>query len=150
MHLTNAHFPVRAEGFWDGYRDPMAGRHWLARWALGWFIGRQVRLFELTRPFRYVMTDGDVITAPAGYRTDGASIPRRLQDIFPPFGAWVEAAIIHDYLCTRGLEGRSVAVSPTLAHDRAGSPHATLTRSGKKCSPKSPPPTSSPPGSARA
>jgi hypothetical protein len=80
-------------------------------WTLGWFIGRRVRLFELTRPFRYVMTSGDVITVPAGYRTDGASIPRRLQDIFPPFGAWVEAALIHDYLCTRGLEGRSVAVS---------------------------------------
>ncbi len=42
---------------------------------------------------------GRWIRPPLGSITDGASIPRVLWAILPPFGPWVRAAIIHDELC---------------------------------------------------
>ncbi|MDB5429352.1 MAG: hypothetical protein JWP35_468 [Caulobacter sp.] len=40
----------------------------------------------------------DVITVPAGFVTDLASIPRAVWSFYPPDGPWVKAAIIHDFL----------------------------------------------------
>ncbi len=39
-----------------------------------------------------------VITVPAGFVTDLASIPRPIWSFFPPDGPWVKGAIIHDFL----------------------------------------------------
>lgn len=36
---------------------------------------------------------------PAGYLTDGASVPRLLWSLLPPWGAYGQAAVLHDYLC---------------------------------------------------
>jgi len=45
----------------------------------------------------------EVITVPAGFVTDFASIPWGLWNLFPPFGPWARPAIIHDFLYeTRG------------------------------------------------
>ena len=38
------------------------------------------------------------ITVPAGFKTDGASVPRLLWWLFPPTGRYMAAAIVHDYL----------------------------------------------------
>jgi len=40
-----------------------------------------------------------LITVPAGYRTDFASIPRLVWPLLPPVGRGGKAAIIHDWLC---------------------------------------------------
>lgn len=40
----------------------------------------------------------EVITVPAGFVTDLASIPRAVWSFYPPDGPWVKAAIIHDFL----------------------------------------------------
>lgn len=40
------------------------------------------------------------ITVPAGFQTDLASVPRFLWAVYPPFGKYTEAAIVHDYLYT--------------------------------------------------
>jgi hypothetical protein len=45
-----------------------------------------------------VGASGIVITIPAGFVTDYASIPRGLWSFFPPHGQYSKAAIIHDYL----------------------------------------------------
>ena len=43
------------------------------------------------------------ITIPAGFRTDGATIPRCLWCFYPPNRTdYLPAAIIHDYLCDLG------------------------------------------------
>ena len=34
---------------------------------------------------------------PAGFHTDGASTPRAVWSIVPPFGRYLEAAVVHDY-----------------------------------------------------
>lgn len=40
------------------------------------------------------------VTIPKGFFTDGASVPRMFWAIFPPWGSYGQAAIVHDYLCT--------------------------------------------------
>jgi hypothetical protein len=41
---------------------------------------------------------GDKIITPEGFITDLASTPRVIWSIFPPFGIYLSATIIHDYL----------------------------------------------------
>lgn len=41
---------------------------------------------------------GKLITVPAGFKTDLASIPRPLWAVLPPVGAYDAAAVVHDYL----------------------------------------------------
>ena len=40
----------------------------------------------------------DIIHISKGFITDGASVARPLQSIFPAWGSWSKAAIIHDFL----------------------------------------------------
>lgn len=42
---------------------------------------------------------GTVYTVPKGFTTDLASIPRFLWPVFPPFGKYDSAAILHDWFC---------------------------------------------------
>lgn len=48
--------------------------------------------------FTYETDGGAVITIPAGEVTDLASVPRLFWNVFPPFGVYIRAAIIHDHL----------------------------------------------------
>lgn len=43
-------------------------------------------------------TDDKYVVVPKGFLTDGASVPRVFWSIFPPWGVYGQAAIIHDYL----------------------------------------------------
>lgn len=45
------------------------------------------------------VADQKFITVPKGFFTDGASVPRFAWVIFPPWGIYGQAAIVHDYLC---------------------------------------------------
>lgn len=57
--------------------------------------------FELAEPltFRLRMGRGHICTTvPAGFVTDGASVPRILWPIFNPFGEYFRAAVMHDFL----------------------------------------------------
>lgn len=46
------------------------------------------------------VVDQRYVTVPKGFLTDGASVPRFFWSIFPPWGVYGQAAIVHDYLCT--------------------------------------------------
>ena len=68
------------------------------------------RDWQLLDPFEYYREDDadTIITVPAGFITDFASIPRGLWWLYPPTGRYGKAAVIHDYLyrtpgyqCTR-------------------------------------------------
>lgn len=39
------------------------------------------------------------VHVPAGYLTDGASVPRMFWSLIPPWGEYGQAAILHDWLC---------------------------------------------------
>jgi hypothetical protein len=54
------------------------------------------RLWELITPFDAVTSLG-VITTPAGFVTDLASVPRVLWGAFSPFDDYLEACIPHDW-----------------------------------------------------
>ena len=63
--------------------------------------------FELLSPLVYTTKASRIITVPAGFVTDFASIPRFLWWRYPKSGKWNRAAVVHDYLyatngCTRG------------------------------------------------
>jgi hypothetical protein len=58
--------------------------------------------WRVTESFRYYIgTENSKrwITVPAGYLTDGASVPRIFWSIIPPWGAYGQAAVVHDILC---------------------------------------------------
>lgn len=59
------------------------------------------RLWQIETPLRYEVGhegSGRVIEVPAGFVTDGASVPRLLWPLFPSWGRYSRAAVIHDYL----------------------------------------------------
>lgn len=42
---------------------------------------------------------GDWVNVPAGYLTDGASVPRIFWSYIPPQGKYGQAAVVHDIVC---------------------------------------------------
>ena len=68
-------------------------------------ISKQMRGKKFTR---VVILDRDLyyrsdlvgnVTIPVGFASDGASVPRALWNIYPPFGEYLEAAVVHDWYC---------------------------------------------------
>lgn len=58
--------------------------------------------WRLWQGFRYDLGEkGSArwVNVPAGFLTDGASVPRAFWSIIPPWGAYGQAAVLHDYLC---------------------------------------------------
>jgi hypothetical protein len=63
--------------------------------------------YRLTEPLTYSPDDGEAITVSAGFWTDAASVPRIFWRVYPPFGKYFKAAVLHDFLYFRGLFIRS-------------------------------------------
>jgi hypothetical protein len=61
----------------------------------------------LTKPLTYTTDQNETVTAPIGFWTDGASVPRFLWRIYPPFGEYFRAAVVHDFMYYRGEFVRS-------------------------------------------
>jgi hypothetical protein len=55
-----------------------------------------LKLFKLKYP--HIDDDFPGILVPAGYITNGASVPKVLRDIISPTGYLFRAAVVHDYL----------------------------------------------------
>ena len=62
------------------------------------------KTYRLCQGFCYQTCIGELgqIKVPEGFKTDFASVPRGLWNIFPPTGEYGKAAVIHDFLyrCT--------------------------------------------------
>lgn len=56
--------------------------------------------WELLEDYYYEV-NGYIIKVPKGFITDLASVPKIFWSIFPPFGTYTPAAIIHDYLYSK-------------------------------------------------
>ncbi len=54
--------------------------------------------FTLVRPLIYKGSK-EIFLVPAGTRTDFASVPKELTWLFPKYGIYSRAAILHDYFC---------------------------------------------------
>ncbi|RYD46005.1 MAG: DUF1353 domain-containing protein, partial [Verrucomicrobiaceae bacterium] len=78
--------------------------------ALNW------RVWRIEQDFTYEVGDkgsGKTITVPAGFQTDGASVPQILWAMFPAWGSYSRAAVIHDLLCHLINTGRPHEHAPT-------------------------------------
>jgi len=64
--------------------------------------------FVTTETFDFIM-DESIIKIPKGFKFDGASIPRFLWIfIGHPFSPrFIEASLVHDYLCIKGYDRKS-------------------------------------------
>ena len=63
---------------------------------------------RLNRDFFYADSEHcDDVCIPAGFASDGASVPKFLWRIYPPFGKYLEAAVVHDWFCVLGRRGDS-------------------------------------------
>lgn len=60
-------------------------------------LGRDYWMVDET--FYFYTADDKVVEVPRGYLTDGASVPRLLWAFIPPWGAYGQATVLHDYLC---------------------------------------------------
>lgn len=58
------------------------------------------RVVVLQKSFSY-QSDilDDIVVVPIGFASDGASVPRALWSIYPPFDRYLEAAVVHDWFC---------------------------------------------------
>jgi hypothetical protein len=74
---------------------------------LGVTVMREGRVvWRLLEPLHWMAAADSLpplVTVPAGFETDLASIPRLARGVIPPSGPWQRAAVIHDWLYrTRG------------------------------------------------
>lgn len=67
--------------------------------------------WRVHEPFDFYLSDdnSDVISVPAGFVTDLATIPRIFWTLLPPDGKYAKAAIIHDYLYDNALRTKQEA-----------------------------------------
>lgn len=63
-----------------------------------WSIINGKVIHTLLESMTFTAFDNTVFCVPAGYKTNGASIPRALWSFMNPFGVALPAAILHDFL----------------------------------------------------
>ena len=73
------------------------------------------RVCILNKPLWYRSDLIGMVQVPRAFISDGASVPRFLWSVYPPFGKYLEAAVIHDYFCVLGKKGESPICSKTAA-----------------------------------
>ena len=65
--------------------------------------------YKLAHAFGMVTQRTGLITVPAGFKTDLASVPRIFWMFIPPFGKYDDAAVVHDWLYRTHITSRVVA-----------------------------------------
>lgn len=73
------------------------------------------KLWRLEQTLRYEvgsLGSGNIINVPAGFETDGASVPRLLWWLLPTWGSYSRAAAVHDFIITFVEEGRPLPNAP--------------------------------------
>ena len=77
--------------------------------------GKWTRVAILEAEFIYDSPTLGIIQVPFGFESDGASVPKTLWNLYPPFGKYLEAAVIHDWFCVLGHAGTSPISSQRAA-----------------------------------
>lgn len=60
--------------------------------------GKGGKMWTVQKEIVHVLHDGTTIIIPIGFKTDLSSVPKFLWGIMPPFGDFLLAALVHDYL----------------------------------------------------
>lgn len=61
---------------------------------------KKEQLWKLVEPIVVVLSNGNPLTAPSGFVTDFASVPKVFWSVIAPIGKYNLAAVIHDYFYT--------------------------------------------------
>jgi len=77
--------------------------------------GKWTRVAIIESEFIYNSPEFGIVQVPFGFPSDGASVPRFLWNLYPPFGRYLEAAVIHDWFCVLGHAGTSPISSKDAA-----------------------------------
>lgn len=56
------------------------------------------KYWRMTESLTIILSNGDAIYIPDGFEWDFSSVPKFLWGLLPPFGDFLVAALIHDYL----------------------------------------------------
>lgn len=73
------------------------------------------KIWRLEQTLKYEvgqLGSGDLIEVPAGFLTDGATVPRWLWWLLPSWGSYSRAATVHDYVIGRIEDGRPLPNAP--------------------------------------
>ena len=70
--------------------------------------GKRYR-FALNKSIKVELSDKSVITIPKGFETDFSSVPNWLWFAFSPYGNFLLASIIHDYIYVKRTHTRKFA-----------------------------------------
>lgn len=62
-------------------------------------LGRNYWVVERGMTFNLDRYKSQKVYVPAGYLTDGASVPQPLWGFIPPWGEYGQACVVHDFLC---------------------------------------------------
>lgn len=101
--MSNAHFIHVPELNFTRFEQK---RSWLIAWYFGPFAQRQAVILQGDLTYYSAILE-DVVVVKGGYRSDGASVPQLFWNLYPPFGEYLEAAIVHDHFCDLGAKGKS-------------------------------------------
>ncbi len=80
-HMKPIPIATKGKGFWKGI--------------LMWLLG--TRQWEIVKDFRYSL-GGSEYVIPAGFKFDGASIPKFLHTFLSPVGVLLMGGLVHDYM----------------------------------------------------
>jgi len=80
-HMKPIPIATKGKGFWKGI--------------LMWLLG--TRQWEIVKDFNYSV-GGSQYVIPAGFKFDGASIPKFLRTFFAPVGVLLLGGLVHDYM----------------------------------------------------
>jgi hypothetical protein len=73
------------------------------------------RKWRLEQTLRYEigsLGSGDIIDVPAGFETDGASVPRMFWWLLPTWGSYSRAAAVHDFIIGQVEAGAPLPNAP--------------------------------------
>ena len=60
--------------------------------------GKGGKMWVLEKQIKHVLHNGDIIIIPKGFLTDLSSVPKILWSFLPPYGKFLLAPLVHDYL----------------------------------------------------
>lgn len=69
------------------------------------------KFWRVAKDMQVQLSNGMIVTIPAGMPTDFSTVPKILWGLFPPFGDFLFAALLHDYLYIYNPEGITRAMA---------------------------------------
>jgi hypothetical protein len=87
------------------------------------FFSKGRKFWKIVDPIKIELSDDTVIEIPRGFETDLSSVPKWLWSVVRPYGDFLLAAVIHDYLYhiqiySRGKTDREMLFWSTITNDK--------------------------------